>query len=107
MSTEAGGRSGSRLRFTTILGFSEKHLRDELGPVPREDITPSRLEVLLNAKTDELASKSLNHLRAHVHRVFELALRRGLFAGANSAKAVPRFKKPKKLPHYLKAEGAR
>ena len=66
---------GSRLRSTTIIGFSEKHLRNEPGPVPLKDITPSRLEVLLNAKSGELAPKSLDPLRAHVHRVFELALR--------------------------------
>ncbi|NRD59717.1 tyrosine-type recombinase/integrase [Corallococcus exiguus] len=95
---------GSRLRSTTIIGFSEKHLRDELGPLPLKGITPSRLEVLLNAKAGELAPKSLNHLRAHVHRIFELALRRGLFTGLNPAKTVPRIKQPKRLPQYLKTE---
>ncbi|HEX8819145.1 MAG TPA: tyrosine-type recombinase/integrase [Archangium sp.] len=95
---------GSRLRSTTIIGFSEKHLRAELGPLALKGITPSRLEVLLNAKAGELAPKSLNHLRAHVHRIFELAIRRGLFTGPNPAKAVPRIKQPKKLPQYLKAE---
>ena len=95
---------GSRLRSTTIIGFGEKHLRAELGPLPLKSITPSRLEVLLNAKAGELSPESLNHLRALLHRVFELALRRGLFTGLNPAKSVPRFKKPKKLPQYLKTE---
>jgi integrase len=95
---------GSRLRSTTIIGFGEKHLRDELGPLPLKDVTPSRLEVLLNVKIGELSPESLNHLRALLHRIFELALRRGLSSGLNPAKAVPRFKKPKKLPQYLKAE---
>ena len=95
---------GSRLRSTTIIGFSEKHLRDELGPLPLKGITSSRLEVLLNTKADELAPKSLNHLRAHVHRIFELAIRRCLFTGLNPAKTVPRIKQPKRLPQYLKAE---
>ncbi|GEL68677.1 hypothetical protein MVI01_04610 [Myxococcus virescens] len=79
-------------------------MRDELGPLPLKDVTPSRLEVLLNAKTGELSPESLNHLRALLHRIFELALRRGLFTGLNPAKSVPRVKKPKKLPRYLKAE---
>ncbi len=95
---------GSRLRSTTIIGFGEKHLRDELGPVPLKDLSASRLELLLNEKVGELAPKSLNHLRGHIHRIFELAIRRGLFSGLNPAKAVPRFKKPKKIPQYLKAE---
>ncbi len=95
---------GSRLRSTTIIGFGEKHLRDELGPVQLKDLSASRLEILLNEKAGELAPKSLNHLRGHIHRIFELAIRRGLFSGLNPAKAVPRFKKPKKIPQYLKAE---
>jgi len=63
-------------------------MRDELGPVPLKDLSASRLEVLLNAKAGELAPKSLNHLRGHIHRIFELAIRRGLFAGLNPAKTV-------------------
>jgi integrase len=59
---------------------------------------------MLNAKAGELAPKSINHLRAHVHRIFELAIRRGLFTGPNPAKTVPRIKQPKRLPQYLKAE---
>jgi len=93
-----------RLRSITIIGFAEKHLRGELGPQILKDITASRMEVLLNSKIAELAPKSLNHLRAHVHRLFELAIRRGLYSGPNPAKAVPTFKKPKKLPMYLRTE---
>ncbi|WP_164021090.1 hypothetical protein [Pyxidicoccus trucidator] len=60
--------------------------------------------MLLNAKLGELSPASRNHLRALLHRIFELAIRRGLFTGLNPAKSVPRVKKPKKLPQYLKAE---
>lgn len=95
---------GSRLRSTTIIGFGEKHFRESLGHLPLKEVTASRLEVLITQKAGELAPESRNHLRALAHRIFAWAARRGLWTGLNPAKAVPRIKKPKKLPQYLKAE---
>jgi len=94
---------GCRLRSPTIRSFAEKHLRATLGPVPLREVG-SKLEGILNAKTEELSPESLNHLRALVHRIFSVAARRGRWQGTNPATLMPRFKVPKRVPDYLKTE---
>lgn len=80
----------------------EKWLRPPLGELPLRDVTSSRVEGLINAARDKLGPRSLNGLRAHVHRLFEVALRRGLWIGKNPADDVPRFRVPKRLPTFLR-----
>ena len=95
---------GCHLRSPFILGFANKHLRTTIGPLPLAEVSTARLESLLNAKTKELSPKSLNHLRALLHRLFRLATHHGLWVGPNPAATVARRKVPKRLPVYLKVE---
>ena len=46
----------------------------------------------------------MNHLRALAHRLFTLAIRRGFWSAANPVAPVQRFKVPRRLPEYLRAE---
>ena len=95
---------GRRLKGKTIKGFVEKHLRSALGRLTLQEVTPGRLEELLNGKADTLKPRTLNALRGIVHRVFELAIRREKWNGVNPAKRVERRKVPKRLPVYLKVD---
>jgi integrase len=93
-------RHGQRLRAPTNRGFLEKHLRAKLGPVPLHQITAETFDALLTSKKRELAPKSLNHLRAVVHRMFKLAAAPGvgLWSGANPIADEPSRKVPRRLP---------
>jgi integrase len=92
------------LRSDTIRSFAEKHFREALGPLPLREVTAARIEGLLNSKRGELSPESLNHLRALAHRLFTLAIRRGFWSAANPVAPVQRFKVPRRLPEYLRAE---
>ena len=92
---------GRHLKSATIKLIAE-NLRAPLGSLPLRDITSAKLESLLNSKLDELSPESLNHLRSFVHRVFELASRRGLWNRRNPASTVAKYKVPKRLPEYLR-----
>jgi len=59
---------------------------------------------MLQSQADELSPKSLNHLSAHVHRIFALAMRRGLWTGPNPASGVERRKVPHRIYETLRAE---
>ena len=95
---------GQRLRSQTVLQFLGKHLTPTLGALPVVDVTPGRIEALLNSKADALSPRSLNHLRGVVHRVFAKAIKRGFWSGPNPAAAVERRRVPKTIPEYLRLD---
>jgi integrase len=95
---------GSNRRSKTVKPFADKHLRAPLGKLLLAEVTPARIESLLNTKAAELAPKSLNHLLALVRMLFSIATLFGRWAGPNPAAAVKRRKVPKKLPVYLKTD---
>jgi len=86
------------------LGFLRKRLLPSLGKLSLAEVTAARLEGTLQSHADELSSESLNHLRAHVHRVFALAIRRRLWAGGNPASGVERRKVCRRIYETLRAE---
>ncbi len=86
------------------LGFLQKRLLPCLGKLALAAVSPARLEAMLQSQADELSPKSLNHLRAHVHRIFALAIRRGLWTGTNPASGVERRKVPRRIYETLRAE---
>ncbi len=93
---------GSKLRGYD-LGFFQKRLLPRLGKLALAEVTPARLEGTLQSQADELSPESLNHLRAHVHRIFALAIRRRLWTGANPASGVERRKVPRRIYETLRA----
>jgi excisionase family DNA binding protein len=95
---------GSRLRSGTILGTINKHLVPELGTLLLTEVTPPRVEGLLVGKEKVLSPKTINTLRGFLLRMFNLAIRRGLWNGINPATRVERRKVPKRLPEYLRFE---
>jgi integrase len=95
---------GQKLRSPTIHLFSEKHFRKTLGQMALHDVTSGRLETLLAAKLDELAPRSVNHLRSHARRLFNIAIKKGLWQGANPVSAVEKIDVPKTLNDYLRVE---
>jgi len=97
---------GHRRRSPDIDRVARKHLLPTLGGVALSEVTPARIEGLLVAKTDELAPRSLNHLRGLIHTVFAKAIRREVWSGANPAALVERRKVPKRPPQYLQPEEA-
>ncbi len=86
------------------LGLLQKRLSPRLGKLALAAVSPSRLEATLQSHADELSPKSLNHLRAYLHRIFALAIQRGLCTGANPAKGVERRKVPRRIHETLRAE---
>jgi len=97
---------GHRRRSPDIDRVARKHLLPTLGRLSLGEVTPARLEGLLVAKTDELAPRSLNHLRGLIHTVFAKAIRREVWSGPNPAALVERRKVPKRPPEYLHPEEA-
>jgi integrase len=95
---------GSRLRSATILGTINKHLVPDLGTLLLTEVTPPRVEGLLVGKEKVLSPKTINTLRGFLLRMFNLAIRRGLWNGINPATRVERRKVPKRLPEYLRFE---
>ena len=59
------------LRSATIKPFAEGHFRTTLGDMPLVDVH-RQLESVLSSKIEKLSPESLNHLRAHAHRLFAL-----------------------------------
>jgi integrase len=95
-------QKGKTLRSTMVRPFLEKHLRSTIGLLRLREVTTTRLQRLLADKVDELAPKSLNHLRAFLFNIFATAKKPGgPWAGrANPVAEVERFKvvpKPKKI----------
>ena len=95
---------GKKLKSPTTEGVVKKHLYPSLGALPLTDVTPGRIESMLNRKAEALSPRSLNGLRAIIHRVFELASLHDKWHGVNPAKRVKRRKVPKRLPTYLKVD---
>src|SRR6267142_686348 len=67
---------GQRRRSRTIEQFARKNLLPVLGKLPVREVNAAKLEGLMNAKTDQLAPRSLNHLRALVHVIYAKAMKR-------------------------------
>jgi integrase len=86
------------------LRFFRKRLLPSLGKLSLAEVTAARLEGTLQNHADELSSESLNHLRAHVHRIFALAIRRRLWVGGNPASGVERRKVSRRIYETLRAE---
>jgi integrase len=93
---------GARLRSRHVRSLVDLHLRPTLGPLPLTAV-PGQLEALFAEKDGaDLSPRTVNYLRAMVHRLFVIATKRGLWTGPNPAKAVERRKQPKGLPQYLR-----
>ncbi len=58
----------------------------------------------MNSKADDLAPRSINHLRGLVHVIYAKAIRRGKWTGTNPAAAVERRKVTRGKPEYLRPE---
>ena len=95
---------GQKLRSTTINLFAEKHLRKGFGKLALADLRPGRIETFLNEKKDELAPRSINHLRSHLRRLFNIAIKKELWSGTNPIAEVEKADVPKRLPDYLRTE---
>ncbi len=108
-----------KMRSNSLRQSVEKHLRPTLGELPLVDVTPAIIGALLNEKTKAiprtkttkasrpLSPKTINHLRAFIHRIFALATRADLWHRANPATLVERAKEPKRPPAWLRPEEVR
>ena len=75
-----------------------------LARLPLVEVTTARLEELLNAKAKTLKPETINSLRAFTHRLFNLAMRAGLWTLPNPVSRIPRAKVPKRPPSWLRPE---
>jgi integrase len=87
-----------------VEGFLRKRLVSCLDRLPLQEVSPPKLEDLLQSQSEELSAKSLNELRGAVHTIFKRATQRGLWHGPNPAAAVERRKVARKLFDTLRAE---
>jgi integrase len=94
---------GCKLRGD-VEGFLRKRLVSHLDRLPLQEVSPAKLEGLLQSQSEELSAKSLNELRGAVHTIFKRATQRGLWHGANPAAGVERRKVARKLFDTLRAE---
>ena len=85
-------------------GFLRKRLLPSLGKFALAEVNAARIEGALQIHADELSPETLNHLRAHAHRIFALAIRRGLWTGSNPASGVERRKVSRRIYETLRAE---
>lgn len=76
----------------------------EINPLPLVEVTTARLEEVLNAKAKTLKPETINSLRAFAHRLFNLAMRAGLWTLPNPVSRIPRAKVPKRPPSWLRPE---
>ncbi len=67
---------GKALRSSRFLAFVRPHVK-ELLQVSALDVTTAAVDRLLATKAAHLAPKSLNHIRGHLHAVFEEARKQG------------------------------
>lgn len=88
----------------TIEQFARKNLLPPIGKLRVREVTAAKLDRVLNAKADQLAPRSLNHLRALVHVILGKAMQRGKWTGTNPAAGVERRKLPKRNPEFLELE---
>jgi integrase len=95
---------GRRLRSTTVRSFARKHLISTIGKLRVREVTAAKLEGVMNSRADDLAPRSINHLRGLVHVVYSKAIRRGKWTGTNPAAAVERRKVIRGKPEYLRPE---
>lgn len=95
---------GKKLRSTTIHVFTEKHFRRELASLALIELTADKLETFLRKKLDDLAPRSVNHLRSHLRRLFNIAIKKQLWHSANPIAGVEKADVPKTLNEYLRTE---
>jgi integrase len=63
---------GASLRSRAFIDFVRPHVAS-LFPIAVADVTTSAIDRLLQAKTRSLSEKSVQHIRGHLHGVFEVA----------------------------------
>lgn len=84
---------GKTLKSEAVGPFTRKHLAP-LWRVPLREVTSARVRKLLVDLTGDLRPKSLNHLRAFIHNIFQVASQPGgpWEGRANPVGSVPTFK---------------
>jgi hypothetical protein len=76
-----------------------KHLLgSNLAKLRLVEMTPGAIEQFLQAKGDNLAPQTVNHLRAFVMSGFSAAKKAGKFSGPNPVREVARRKVPRRAP---------
>jgi integrase len=91
--------------YEKSVGTVRQHLLDsELAHLRLVDVTPGRVELLLQKRSPEVKPRTLNHVRGYLSRAFNAAIETGKFVGANPVANVKRRKVPRRVPQYLKAE---
>ena len=101
------GEYGSKrrgLKNDSIDAFNRKRLLPILGSLAVREVTPAKIEEMLQSHVQELSPASLNHLRSAVRIVFGKALKRDLAFGKNPAMEVDKRKVPKRVYETLRAE---
>ncbi len=63
---------GASCRSQHFAGFIRPHIL-ELFPLPAVEVTTAAVDRLLTARAKHLSAKSVNHIRGHLHSVFEAA----------------------------------
>jgi len=85
-----------------------KHLLEHpIAGLTLAQVRPSHVETLIAEKSGEggLAPQTVNHLRAFLSRAFNMALRRGWWAGSNPVTAVKKLRAPRRLaPDWLRQD---
>lgn len=86
----------------------ENHLiGSKLGEVLIEYVKEADVERWLHALEKKLGDQSLNHLRAHLVRAYEVALKHGHFVGVNPAKKADKRAVDNTIVAYLSKDEAR
>jgi integrase len=114
---DGGGRFGDLLRWwlKTYSAKSASHDRNvstieahflgaEIAELRLRELTPAVLETFLEAKADQLAPQTLNHLRRFVLTAFNRARRAGRWPGTNPAAEVRARRVPKRKADFLRAD---
>lgn len=96
-------QKGAPWRMRTEGSVRRNLVESALGPLLLVEVTPARIEEVLDGCTPRLSASSVNHLRSYVSSAFERARRAGRWSGPNPAGAVPRRKVPKRKPDFLRA----
>ncbi len=95
----------SKLRsHGALVSHKDLHLLPALGSLPLAEVTPGRIEALLNSKSDALAPETVNKLRSTIRRIFNIAAKRGLWRGPNPVREVEKRKVPRRLPRFLRED---
>ena len=90
-----------RVRFS----FLRHHiLGTKMAQLPLAQVASGTIEVFLQSKVNDLAPRSVNHLRSYLCSAFSAGRRAGKWTGVNPVNDVQRRKVHKRLPEYLTVE---